>query len=61
MSADQRGREKAEREFYRREQLRRKKGGRRKDKAVSVAPTSEEPCTKPTVAALNVLSARHKN
>jgi hypothetical protein len=42
MGADQRGRDKAEREYYRREELRRKRGGRRVNKTVSVAPTSEE-------------------
>jgi hypothetical protein len=37
----ERGREKAEREYYRREQLRRKRGGRRKDVPISVSPTNE--------------------
>jgi hypothetical protein len=39
---DSRGAIKAEREFYRREELKRKRGGRRVTKTVSVAPTSEE-------------------
>jgi hypothetical protein len=45
---DARGAIKTEREFYRREELRRKRGGRRTNKGVSVAPTSEEQtCNQP--------------